>query len=138
FPIGAFALSIGFDALHGLTHDPEHARAARMTLDVGLVTAVAAAPFGFVDWRAIAPGTRAKRIGLIHAVGNAAMLALFATSRARSQRRTPAFSREGPLCNGVPSLRRHGLVGRRARVTARDWCAPGRGPGVRAKRTCAD
>jgi uncharacterized membrane protein len=92
FPIGAFALSVAFDGLHGLTNNPEHARAARSTLGVGLVTAALVIPFGFIDWRAITPGTRAKKIGVLHAVGNAAMLALFGASRVHRSHDRPSSS----------------------------------------------
>ncbi|HUH08216.1 MAG TPA: DUF2231 domain-containing protein, partial [Egibacteraceae bacterium] len=39
-----------------------------------------AAVFGLVDWLAIPRGTRAKRIGMLHGLGNAAVVALFAAS----------------------------------------------------------
>ncbi|MER7333619.1 MULTISPECIES: DUF2231 domain-containing protein [unclassified Micromonospora] len=42
----------------------------------GLVAAV----FGFTDWRAIPFGTRAKRIGAIHGIGNVVVVLLFAVS----------------------------------------------------------
>lgn len=81
FPIGAFGVSIALDALHSRTGRYEHAEGARQALNFGLVTATLVAPFGLVDWIEIDPGTRAKRVGLIHAIGNLAVLGLFATSR---------------------------------------------------------
>lgn len=81
FPIGAFGVSIALDALHSRTGRYEHAEGARQALNFGLVSAALAAPFGLVDWMEIDPGTRAKRVGLVHAVGNLAMLGLFAASR---------------------------------------------------------
>jgi uncharacterized membrane protein len=81
FPIGGFGFSVVGDALHTYSGRREHAEAARQALNFGLATAAVAVPFGLVDWLAIDRGTRAKRIGLWHALGNVAMLGLFATSR---------------------------------------------------------
>lgn len=81
FPLGAFALSIAMDAAHIRTGRREHERAAVNALDFGLVTAALAAPFGLVDWLQIEPNSRAKGIGAWHALGNAMVVGLFATSR---------------------------------------------------------
>jgi uncharacterized membrane protein len=81
FPIGGFGFSVVGDALHTFSGRREHADAARQALDFGLASAALAVPFGLVDWLAIDRGTSAKRIGLWHALGNVAMLGLFATSR---------------------------------------------------------
>jgi hypothetical protein len=42
---------------------------------------------GTIDWLAIPKATRAKRIGLWHGLGNAALLGMFAASRLRRARR---------------------------------------------------
>ena len=36
----------------------------------GIIGGLAAAPFGLIDWLAIPKRTRAKRIGLLHGLGN--------------------------------------------------------------------
>jgi uncharacterized membrane protein len=46
----------------------------------GVVTGLLAAPFGVIDWVAIPSGTRAKRIGALHGVGNVVVVLLFAGS----------------------------------------------------------
>jgi uncharacterized membrane protein len=46
----------------------------------GVITGLLAAPFGFIDWLAIPPGTRAKRIGAVHGLGNVVVVLLFAGS----------------------------------------------------------
>ena len=46
----------------------------------GVVSGLLAAPFGFIDWLAIPSGTRAKRIGAVHGLGNVLIVLLFATS----------------------------------------------------------
>ncbi len=80
-PLGALALSVVMDACYTVTGNQQHARVARQALDFGLLGAAVAVPFGVVDFLAIPPGTRAKRVGVGHAVGNLVMLGLFATSR---------------------------------------------------------
>lgn len=80
-PIGAFAVSLAFDAAYAFTKRREYATAARAAIDFGLLTSAVAAPVGMVDLIAVEPGTRAKRVGIAHALGNAVMLGLFATSR---------------------------------------------------------
>jgi uncharacterized membrane protein len=81
FPIGAFGLSVASDALHALTGERKYAEAAQLALDFGLVSSAAAIPFGWIDWHAIPWGTRPKRIGLWHALGNLTMVGLFGVSR---------------------------------------------------------
>jgi len=81
FPIGAFGLSVTSDALHTCLAKDEFEQTATRALDFALITAAAAIPFGVVDWLAIPRGTRARRVGRWHAIGNAALVGLLATSR---------------------------------------------------------
>jgi uncharacterized membrane protein len=81
FPIGAFGLSVASDTLHTMFGDQKYSHAATLALDFGLASGAVAIPFGLVDWLAIPEGTRAKRVGLWHAIGNVAMLGLFGASR---------------------------------------------------------
>jgi hypothetical protein len=46
----------------------------------GVLGGIAAAVFGWLDWLGIPEGTRAKRVGLWHGLGNGVVLALFALS----------------------------------------------------------
>jgi hypothetical protein len=46
----------------------------------GIIGGLLAAVFGLVDWLAIPSGTRAKRIGLLHGVGNVIVVLMFAAS----------------------------------------------------------
>jgi uncharacterized membrane protein len=81
FPLGALGLSVASDALHAWRHERRFRDTATVALDFGLVTAAVAMPFGLVDWLAIPRRTRARRIGLWHALGNTALLGIFGTSR---------------------------------------------------------
>jgi uncharacterized membrane protein len=87
FPLGALGFSVASDALHTFLGERRYAQAARQAIDFGLATSVLAAPFGTIDWLAIPKGTRAKRLGLWHGLGNAALLGLFAASRLLRSRR---------------------------------------------------
>jgi uncharacterized membrane protein len=44
---------------------------------LGVITGLVAALFGIIDWTKIPAGTRAKRVGLAHGLGNVVALALF-------------------------------------------------------------
>jgi uncharacterized membrane protein len=46
----------------------------------GVIGGLAAGLLGWLDWVAIPPGTRAKRIGLLHGIGNIVVLLLFVGS----------------------------------------------------------
>jgi uncharacterized membrane protein len=119
-PIGAFGLAVTSDAVEALTGSRNARATARMALDFGIVTALAAAPFGFVDWSAITPRTRAARVGFWHGAGNLSMLALFTTARllrrgAETPRASRWFAAAGLALSGVTAwlggelVDRHGI-----------------------------
>ena len=116
FPIGAFGMAVTSDVLGGSRHRYEDT--ATLAIDFGLVSAALAAPFGLVDWLAIPGGTRAKRVGLWHALGNVALLGLFGGSRWLRARRDPKalwLAGAGMLLGGVTAwlggelIHRHGV-----------------------------
>lgn len=118
FPIGAFGLAVSSDALRGGRRQRRYEYTAARAIDFGLVSAALAAPFGLADWLSIPPGTRAKRVGLWHALGNVALLGLFGGSRwlrARGDRRAPWLAGAGMLLGGVTAwlggelINRHGV-----------------------------
>jgi uncharacterized membrane protein len=76
-PLGLFSIGVLFDALYLLTGDPVFADVAYWNITAGIVGALLAAVFGLVDWLAIPGGTRAKRVGLWHGVGNVVIVVLF-------------------------------------------------------------
>lgn len=49
-------------------------------LVLGIATALFAALFGLLDWTKIPAGTRAKRVGAMHAIGNVTAVGLFLTA----------------------------------------------------------
>lgn len=80
FPLGLLATSVAFDILYLITDRVGFQISAAYAIAAGVIGGAVAAIFGFIDWRAIPPGTRAKRVGAIHGIGNAFVLLLFALS----------------------------------------------------------
>ncbi len=80
FPLGLLATAVVFDVIFLVTDNPAWTMAAFYMIGPGVITGLAAAVPGSVDWLAIPRGTRAKRIGLSHGVGNVTVVALFALS----------------------------------------------------------
>lgn len=80
FPLGVLAFSAVCDAAHAIRPRPFWRRAARAAVGAGIVGALVAAPFGLVDYLAIPRRTRAKRVGLLHGLGNAGVGSLFLAS----------------------------------------------------------
>jgi uncharacterized membrane protein len=80
FPLGLLSTSVAFDIIHLVTGAPRWTEVAYYLVGAGLIGGIAAAVPGWVDWAAIPHGTRAKRVGLVHGVGNVIVLGLFALS----------------------------------------------------------
>lgn len=80
FPVGLLATSVLFDLIHLAGGGATLAVAAFWMLVAGLAGAALAAPFGFIDWRAIPKETRAKRVGAVHGIGNVGVVLLFGLS----------------------------------------------------------
>lgn len=120
FPIGAFGFSVTSDVLHSFVPRRELEQTATRALEFALVSAAAAIPFGLVDWLAIPRGTRARRVGFWHAIGNGALVVLLATSRVLRSRdgglpAAKAISGAGFMLAGVTAwlggelVARHGV-----------------------------
>jgi uncharacterized membrane protein len=77
FPLGVLGSSIIFDILFLATKNGRWADIAYCMILVGVISGLTAAVFGLIDWLAIPPGTRAKRIGLLHGLGNVVVVLLF-------------------------------------------------------------
>jgi uncharacterized membrane protein len=93
FPLGLLVIAVVFDILYLLGQSPTFALVAFYNIAAGILGGLIAAVFGFVDWFAIPGGTRAKRIGLTHGIGNVVVVVLFAISwlmRAGDPNRLPS------------------------------------------------
>ncbi len=87
FPLGLLSTAVIFDSLSLLLHRPKMAEQGLAMTGAGIIGGLVAAPFGTWDWLFIPRGTRARSIGQVHGLGNAAVLGLFSASWAlrRSQ-----------------------------------------------------
>jgi len=95
FPLGLLATATLFDVIYLFNENGRLADAAYWMIAAGVVSGLAAAVAGWIDWFAIPGGTRAKRVGLWHGLGNVVVLLLFAASwllRTGSPDAPPAFA----------------------------------------------
>jgi uncharacterized membrane protein len=80
-PIGAWVASLVFDLASRAVDDPEpFVVGAHWLVGIGVVGALVAAMFGFLDLFAIPTGTPAFRTGLVHMTLNLIVVGLFAVS----------------------------------------------------------
>ncbi len=77
FPLGLLATAVVFDIVYLATDNAMMAAVAYWMVAAGIIGALVAAPFGTIDWLAIPPDTRAKKIGAIHGGGNLIVALLF-------------------------------------------------------------
>jgi uncharacterized membrane protein len=80
FPLGLLAMAVIFDLVAIGMDNGYWSEIGYWMIAAGVVTGLLAAPFGFIDWLAIPPRTRAKRIGAVHGLGNVVVVLLFAAS----------------------------------------------------------
>ena len=80
FPLGLLATAVVFDVIYLIWGNPDMANVAYWMMAAWIIGGLIAAPFGTIDWLAIPSGTRAKTIGLMHAISNVIALLLFAGS----------------------------------------------------------
>jgi uncharacterized membrane protein len=80
FPLGLLAMAVIFDLFALARADGYWSEIAYWMIAAGVVTGLLAAPFGLIDWVAIPSGTRAKRIGAVHGLGNVLIVLMFAGS----------------------------------------------------------
>ncbi|HEY8447881.1 MAG TPA: DUF2231 domain-containing protein [Thermomicrobiales bacterium] len=80
FPLGLLGAAVIFDLIDLFGGSDGFGRAADHMIPAGIVTGLVAAVFGAIDWLAIPSGTRAKRVGLAHGLGNVGVVACFAVA----------------------------------------------------------
>lgn len=80
FPLGLLAMAVVFDLLAIGLGNGYWSEIAYWMIAAGVVTGLLAAPFGAIDWFAIPSGSRARRIGAVHGIGNVVVVLLFAVS----------------------------------------------------------
>src|SRR5437764_5076390 len=80
FPLGLLATGVVFDIIYLVSGNSWMAMVAFYMIAAGIVGAVIAAPFGFIDFLGIPKGTRAKSVGAMHGLGNLVVAVLFVAS----------------------------------------------------------
>jgi uncharacterized membrane protein len=80
FPLGLLAMAVIFDIVHLVTAHGYWSEIAYWMIAAGVISGLVAAPFGLIDWLAIPAGTRAKRIGTWHGLGNLIVVLMYAGS----------------------------------------------------------
>ena len=80
FPLGLLGMAVVFDLIALGLRQGYWSEIAFWMIAAGVVTGLMAAPFGLIDWFAIPAGTRAKRIGTLHGLGNVGVLLMFGSS----------------------------------------------------------
>lgn len=80
FPLGLLGTAVVFDIVHLIGNSPTMATVSYWMIFAGVISGLIAAPFGTVDWLAIPKHTRAKRVGMVHGVGNVIVVLLFGAS----------------------------------------------------------
>ena len=103
FPLGLLSTAVLFDIIYLVSDRSQWAVAAYYMIGAGVVGGLGAALFGWLDWMGIPSGTRAKRIGLWHGVGNVAVLALFVLSWVL-RRDNPALPPTGAIVAGLSAM----------------------------------
>ncbi len=81
FPLGVLAMALFFDVI-ALFLDRHQGlfSASYYMIAAGVAAGLIAAVFGLIDYLKIPDGTRAKRIGRLHGIGNVIVVVLFAAS----------------------------------------------------------
>jgi uncharacterized membrane protein len=77
-PLGLFIGAVVFDGIALWRGSTTLFAVGYWNIAGGLIGGLLAAVFGLIDWLAIPDGTRAKRIGLLHALSNVVAMVCFA------------------------------------------------------------
>jgi uncharacterized membrane protein len=80
FPLGLLATAVVFDIIYLISENSQWTLVSYYMIGAGIIGGLAAAATGWLDWFGIPNGTRAKRVGLWHGVGNVVVLGLFILS----------------------------------------------------------
>jgi uncharacterized membrane protein len=103
FPLGLLGTAVIFDIIFLISDSSRWTLAAHYMIGAGLIGGFGAALFGWLDWVGIPGGTRAKRIGLWHGLGNVAVLLLFTLSWVL-RRDNPALPPTGAIMAGLSAM----------------------------------
>jgi uncharacterized membrane protein len=80
FPLGLLATSLFFDVIALASGHRGLLQASWYMIAAGVISGLIAAVFGLIDFLSIPGGTRAKRVGTLHGLGNVVVVLLFSAS----------------------------------------------------------
>lgn len=80
FPLGLFVTALIFGIIHFIWGAQPLPIASFWMIAAGVIGGLLAAVFGLADWLSVTRGTRARRVGMWHGLGNMVVVALFAVS----------------------------------------------------------
>lgn len=80
FPLGLLATSFIFDIIRAAGGAQAFGTASFYMIAAGVIGGLAAAVFGLLDWLALTAGSRARRVGALHGIGNVVVVGLFVIS----------------------------------------------------------
>lgn len=80
YPIAMFTVAVILDILYLITGTAALPTASFYMIAAGIVGGLIAAVFGFLDWLGLQAGSRARRLGAWHGLGNFTMVVLFLIS----------------------------------------------------------
>jgi len=80
FPLGLLPTSVLFDIVYLLTGNGKWSEISFWMIGVGVVGGLAATVFGAIDLERVPDGTRAKTVGIVHAVSAGGLIVLFTLS----------------------------------------------------------
>ncbi len=103
FPLGLLGAAVVFDIIYLISDNTRWAIAAYYMIGAGVIGGLAAALFGWLDWVGIPAGTRAKRIGLWHGLGNVVVVVLFVLSWIL-RRENPELPPTGAIVAGLTGV----------------------------------
>jgi len=79
-PLGLLVGAIIFDIVSFIAGGMQWRTVSYWLIALGVLSGLLAAVFGFADWTKIPAGTRAKRVGSAHGLGNVVVVGLFIIS----------------------------------------------------------
>lgn len=77
FPLGLLVTATIFDLIYVITNGIGWSHASYYLIPAGFIGGVLSAVFGLIDFLAIPKGSRARRVGTIHGIGNIFVLMMF-------------------------------------------------------------
>ena len=103
FPLGLLTTAVLFDVIFLISGNSVWTLVSYYMIGAGVIGGLAAALFGWLDWFAIPSGTRAKRIGLWHGLGNVVVLGFFVLSWVL-RRENPELPPTGAIVAGLAGV----------------------------------